>query len=191
MIELLATVLVTLGVATDNIVVSGWCGYFSKYSKPHKMMLILFLLFTIQLQVFTYGLWIGKHLFSNNRETGKWISLVMIFSMAIMMLFELRKKNIPQEIIITLNSFIPISVLTAINVLVLGIALQNLSNQYILFYILIPSIIISMISGWFIGKTKSVFKDKHIRIASFTGIILMLTGLILFLTQYFNINFKI
>jgi len=29
-----------------------------------------------------------------------------------------KKKNIPQEIIITLNSFIPISVLTAINVLV-------------------------------------------------------------------------
>ena len=178
-------------MASNNIAVAGWCGYVSQYSKSYKLLLILVLLFTIQLQVFTYGLWLGKLLFSNNRETGKWISLVMIFSMAIMMLFELRKKNIPQEIIITLNSFIPISVLTAINVLVLGIALQNLSNQYILFYILIPSIIISMISGWFIGKTKSVFKDKHIRIASFIGIIMMLTGLILFLAQYYIINFKI
>ena len=147
MIELLATVLVTLGVATDNIVVSGWCGYFSKYSKPHKMMLILFLLFTIQLQVFTYGLWIGKHLFSNNRETGKWISLVMIFSIAIMMLIKLRGKIIPQNVILSLNDFIAITLSESFYVLLLGIALQNLSNQYILFYILIPSIIISMISG--------------------------------------------
>jgi len=181
MIVIIATLLVTLGVAAENFIVAGWCGYASQYFKPYKFLLILFLLFTIQLQVFTYGLWIGKHLIWNNHDNEKWISLILMFSMELMMLLELRGKNIPRKLIFSLDDFIFISLLTAIYPFVLGIALQNLCEPKILFIVIISSIIISLIFGWFIGKTKKLFNKYCIRIANYFGIIVVFIGIILFL----------
>ena len=181
MIGFIASLLVTLGVVADNIVVAGWCGYASQYFKPYKFLLILFLLFTIQLHVFTYGLWIRKHLIWNNHDNEKWISLILMFSMALMMLLELRGKNIPRKLIFSLDDFISISLLTAIYPFILGIALQKLCEPKIIFIVLISSITISLIFGWFIGKTKKLFTKYCIRIANYFGIIVMFIGIILFL----------
>ena len=176
----IAVLSLCLGAASDNLLLSSMSGNTAQLVKSNKWFFLLLLLLIVQLQVLMLGDWVAQLITKNQQEVRKWISLGMMFSMAIKMTQELKIKNVMQQKIpFGLNSFLNITLASSIYIFVLGFVLHCLKiDDKTVCATAIPSLFLMMIIGWLAGHFNL---HKTIAVVRVLAIFMILTGVIIFL----------
>lgn len=173
------TVFLSIGVASDNLLLSGMSGNTAHVLKTKNWLLMLFMLFTIQLQVLLYGNWLAKLALTDLGPPTKWMALGLLFATLLKMIQEVKIKNfLQQKIPLGLNGFLQISLATSVYVFVLGFSLRGLQiDDAIVYLTVIPCLSALLAAGWFAGKFqwhKAVYAVRIVSLICMAGGILIL-----------------
>lgn len=176
----IAVLLISLGIAADNILLSKMSVNTIPFVKSTKTILLQIVLFTIQLQVLKYGDWFATTVSNSTKNQNKWIALIMLFSIVINMIREFKFKVITnRKTYPELNDFLHIAFATSTYVFVLGFALRLLNiDQLTVYKIVIPCLLFYLLIGW---PIKNLNSAKAVRITKILAIVMMFTGITIFL----------
>lgn len=175
-------IFVSVGIASDNLMLSALSGNISLSLKPGRLRLLLLLLLMIQMQAFLYGTWLARLLAGNAGGMDKWIALsVLLFT--IINLY--RESKFPgwekNTIKYGLNGFISMALATSVYVFVLGFSLYALQIQYRVAY---PVSMITqagmLVVGWYAGRSNQIRMLIFIKYAS---LVMMVLGIMVFMLR--------
>lgn len=176
----ISVLLISLGIATDNLLLSKMSVSTIPFVKSTKALLLQIVLFTIQLQVLKYGDWLAAVVSGSTKSQNKSIALVMLFSIAVKMIQEFKFKTITNhKTYPELNDFLNIAFATSIYVFVLGFALHLLNiDQFTVYKTVIPCLLFSLSIGW---SLKNLNSGKAVLIIKIMSIVMIFTGVTIFL----------
>lgn len=175
-------IFVSIGIASDNLMLSAMSGSLATAVRPGKLLLILCMLLSIQMQAFLYGTWLAKLLVDHTNEVQKWIALSVLIATAIRMYQEFKlAERWKGEIPFGFNGFLNIALATSIYVFVLGFAFHALNVCYRFAYLVsISAQAVMLIIGWYAGKQDCAKTLAFIKKAS---LIMMVIGIMIFFIQ--------
>lgn len=181
-VSYIPAILVAVGIASDNLMLSAMSENLTAAVKPGKLVLILFMLLNIQMAFFQYGNWVAKLVVSNVHGMGKWIALSLLIATAIRMCQELRLwKSWKNGIPFGLDGFLGIALATSLYVFVSGFSLYALhiadSAAYFL-SMMVQALV--LIIGWSAGKGNWL---KRLPLVKKTLLVMMALGIVLFIIQ--------
>lgn len=123
----IAALLVSVGITSDNLWLSEMNGNLVCFLKSGKLILLLGILFTLELQVLMYGDLFVKLFNSKFPEISKWISFGLMFVMSLKMIREMQiKKGTNKTTLFDLTNILGIVLASFICVFVLGFSLHSL-----------------------------------------------------------------
>jgi putative Mn2+ efflux pump MntP len=175
-------IFVCVGIASDNLMLSAISGSLTSVVKPVKLLFMLFMLLTIQMQAFLYGYWLAKLLVHNASSLEKWIALSVLIATMLRMYQEFKlAQHWKNDIPFGLDGFLNISFATSIYVLVLGFSMCVLQvNSSFAYPVSIANLTIMLLIGWYAGKGDCIKTLAFIKKAS---LIIMAIGIMIFLIQ--------
>lgn len=176
----IAIILIALGIAADNLVLSKMTVNTIAFTKSGKALLLQIVLFTIQLQVLKYGYWFAALQSGNLKNDNKWIALLMLASIALKMIQEFKSKTIyNNKNDPDLDDFLNLAFATSIYVFVLGFALHFLDiDQSTIYKTVIPCLLFFLSIGW---SVKNFNSGKVIQLIKIIAITMIFTGVLIFL----------
>ncbi|WP_343617148.1 hypothetical protein [Flavobacterium sp.] len=176
----IAVLLISLGITADNLLLSKMSVNTIAFTKSKKAVLLLFVLFTIQLQVIKYGYWTAALVTSSIKNQDKWIALTMLFSIAVKMIHEFKIKIIRNhKTFLDLDDFLNIALASSAYLFVLGFALSLLKIEpFSICETVIPCLLFFLSIGWPLKYFNSV---KAIHLIKISAIVMIFSGVIIFL----------
>lgn len=181
-ISYIPAILVTLGIASDNLMLSAISENLTATVKPGKLVLILFMLLNIQMAFFQYGNWLAKLVVGNVHGMGKWIAISLLIATAIRIYQELRLwKGWKDGIPFGLNGFLEIALVTSIYVFVSGFSLcaLHIADSTAYFLTMMAQFVVLVI-GLSAGKGSWL---KTLPLVKKTLLVMMVLGIVLFIIQ--------
>jgi putative Mn2+ efflux pump MntP len=176
----IAVLLITLGITADNLLLSKMSVYTIAFTKSKKALMLQVILFTIHLQVIKYGYWTAGLVTSRIKNQDKWLALTMLFSVAIKMIQEFKIKEIRNhKAFPDLGDFLNIALASSVYLFVLGFAFSLLKIEPLSTYKTVIPCLLFVLS---IGLSLKHFNFlKAIQFIKITAIIMIFTGVIIFL----------
>ncbi|ASZ09633.1 hypothetical protein KTO58_27875 [Chitinophaga pendula] len=175
-------ILVVVGIASDNLMLSAMSGRLTGTIKPGKLPVLLFMLLNMQMVFFKYGNWLAKIVLSRAHEVGKWMALSLLAATAVRMYQELRLwRNGKIGISFGLNGFVEIALATSVYVFVSGFSLSALEiPDCAAFLLSMTAQAIILIIGWSAGKGNRL---KVLPWVKKVLLVMMVIGIVLFIIQ--------
>lgn len=177
-INFISAVCISIGIASDNLMLSAMSQNCAAKVKLRETLLLLFILLNIQMQAFMYGSKLAK-LLPNLIGMEKWIAIAILLATVLRMHKDLKvAKKENNNIQFGLNGFLGIALATSIYVFVLGFSLNALQIHYDMAYpISMIALGIMLTIGWYTKNTKMLSLIKK------ASLIIMIIGIIIFFIQ--------
>jgi putative Mn2+ efflux pump MntP len=169
------------GIASDNLLIAGLTGQGHRVTHSGNWILIVLFMFIIQNQVLWLGHLFGSFLVHDIKSIDQWLAIVLLAATGIKMLQELNQKNQTyNRFRFAKRYFMPMILATAIYVFVFGCAMGWLNNYESTKNVFLFCLLLSMISGFILGK---YHRRKTLKSLSFIGSLLVLLSAVLFIIQ--------